>query len=60
MNLIGILLALIAFSIVFNRRKLVDNREKIIGRVVNSTDQERVFVGIMTFLLGLGFLLASL
>lgn len=60
MNLLGILLALIAFSVVFNRRKLVDNRGKIIDRVVNSTDEERVFVGVMTFLLSLGFLLASL
>lgn len=60
MNILGILLALIAFSIVFNRRKLVDNRGKIIDRVVNSTDEERVFVGVMTFLLSLGFLLASL
>lgn len=63
MNLIGALLGLIAFSIVFNRRHLAsvyNNREKIAKRVKDSSDEERVFVGAITFLLALGFLLASL
>lgn len=62
-NIVGALLGLIAFSIVFNRKHLAsvyNNRGKIAKKVRDSSDQERVVFGAMVFVLALGFLLASL
>lgn len=63
MNLLGPFLCTIAFLIVANHKKITSvyaSRGKIIQRVKDSSDHERIFVGVMVFLLGLGFLLASL